>query len=52
MIADGGFVKASCAVSPRRYMLSRDRSGLEGCCCSGMTGSMGDRGPMFPGIEG
>jgi hypothetical protein len=52
MIVDG-VVKGPCAVlSPRRYMLSRDKSGFEGCCCRGMTGSMGDRGPMLPGIEG
>lgn len=52
MSADGGSAKGSCAlVSPRRYMLSRDRSGFEGCCCSGMNGRMGDLGLMLPGIE-
>ena len=53
MTADGGSTKGSCAVSPRRYMLSRDRSGFEGCCCcSGMNGSMGGLGPILAGIEG
>lgn len=53
MTADGGSAKGSCGVdSPRRYMLSRERSGFEGCCCSGMTGGIGALGPMLAGIEG